>query len=85
MVTVICISSCLVRIDVASIKHYLSVIKAKQSALSARKPLVGGREPQLCSRPFGLELRPFKPCAYGDMLSNLTTAHCGLVSPDCKK
>jgi len=31
-------------VDVASVKHYLNAIKAKQSALSARKPLVGGRE-----------------------------------------
>ena len=28
--------------------------------------LVGGREPHLCIRPFGLELRPFKPLAYKD-------------------
>ena len=28
--------------------------------------LVGGREPHLCFRPFGLELRPFKPLAYRD-------------------
>jgi len=34
--------------------------------LNAQKPLVGNRERYLCSRPFGLELRPFKPGAYGD-------------------
>ena len=34
--------------------------------MNARKPLVGNRERYLCSRPFGLELRPFKPGAYGD-------------------
>jgi len=27
---------------------------------------VGGREPHLSSRPFGLELRPFRPRAYSD-------------------
>ena len=48
------------------LKHYLNAIKAKQSALNARKLLVGGREPHLCSRPFGLELRPFKPRACRD-------------------
>ena len=53
-------------IDVASVKHYLNAKKAKQSALNARKPLVGGREPHLCFRPFGLELRPFKPRACRD-------------------
>jgi len=37
----------MVWIDVASVKHYLNAIKAKQSALNARKPLVGGREPHL--------------------------------------
>ena len=63
---VICICPCLVWIDVASVKHYLNTIKAKQSALNARKPLIGGREPHLCSRPLGLELRPFKPLAYRD-------------------
>ena len=56
----------LVWIDVASVKHYLNVIKAKESALNARKPLVGGREPHLCSRPFGLELLPSKPRARRD-------------------
>ena len=50
---------CLVWIDVASLKHYLNAIKAKQSALNARKPMVGGREPHLCSRPF-------RPRAYRD-------------------
>ena len=39
----------LVWTDVASIKHYLNAIKAKQSALNARKPLVGGQEPHLLS------------------------------------
>jgi len=63
---VICICPCLVWIDAVSVKHYLNAIKAKQSALSARKPLVGGRELHLCSRPFGLELRPFRPRAYMD-------------------
>jgi len=63
---VICICTCLVWIDVASVKLYLNAIKAKQSALNARKSLVGGREPHLCSRPFGLEFRPFKPRAYRD-------------------
>jgi len=63
---VICICPCLVWIDVASVKHYLNAIKAKQSALNARKPQVGGREPHLCSRPFGLELRSVKPCACRD-------------------
>jgi len=53
-------------IDAVSVKHYLNAIKAKQSALSARKPLVGGRETNLCSRPFGLELLPFKRRAYMD-------------------
>jgi len=53
-------------LQVASVKHYLNAIKAKQSALNARKPLVGGREPHLCSRLFRLELRPFKPRAYRD-------------------
>ena len=33
---VICICPCLVWIDVASVKHYLNAIKAKQSALNAR-------------------------------------------------
>jgi len=50
---------CLVWIDVASLKHYLNAIKAKQSALNARKPMVGGREPHLCSRSF-------RPRAYRD-------------------
>ena len=50
---------CLVWIDVASVKHYLNAIKAKQSALNARKPLVGGREPHFCSQPF-------RPRAYRD-------------------
>jgi len=63
---VICICPCLVWIDVASVKHYLNAIKAKQSALNARKLLVGGREPHLCSRPFRLELRPFRTGAYRD-------------------
>jgi len=58
-----CVCSRLVWIGVASVKRYLN---AKQSALNARKPLVGGREPHLCSWPFGLELRPFKPRAYRD-------------------
>ena len=31
---VICICQCLVWIDVASVKHYLNAIKAKQSALT---------------------------------------------------
>jgi len=48
------------------IRHYLNAIEAKQSALNARKPLVGGRERHLCSRPFGLELRPLRPRAYID-------------------
>jgi len=48
------------------LKHYLNANKAKQSALNARKPLVGGWEPHLCSQPFGLELRPFKPRVYRD-------------------
>ena len=61
---VICICPCLVWIDVASVKHYLNAIIAIQSALNARKPLVGGREPHLCSLPFGLEIRPFRPRAY---------------------
>ena len=55
----------------------LNATKAKQSALNARKSLVSGRKPHLCSRPFGLELRPFKPRAYIGiqhlLLSNLTT------------
>jgi len=40
--------------DVASVKHYLKAIKAKQSALNARKRLVGGQEPHFCSRPVKL-------------------------------
>ena len=56
----------MVWIDVASVKHYLNATKAKQSALNARKPQVGGREPHLCSRPFELELQPFKPRAHRD-------------------
>jgi len=58
-------------IDVASVKHYLNAIKAKQSALNARKPLVGGREPRLCSQPFGLELIGIHHL----LPSDLTSAH----------
>jgi len=75
---VICICPRLVRIYVASIKHYLNTIKAKQSALNARKPLVGGREPHLCSRLFGFELWPFNLAPVGIhhlVLSNLTAVH----------
>ena len=57
---------CLVWIDVASVKHYLNAIKAKQGALNARKILIGCRQPHLCFRPFGFQLRPFKPRAYRD-------------------
>jgi len=67
-----------VHIDVASDKHYLNAIKAKQSALNARKPLVGGREPHLCSRLFGFELWPFNLAPVGIhhlVLSNLTAVH----------
>jgi len=49
----------------------------KKSASNAWKPLVDSREDHLCSRPFGLELRPFKPrtCrVHYLLLSNLTTA-----------
>jgi len=50
-----------------SIKHYINAIRTKPSTLNARKPLVGGREPHLCSQPFGLELRPFRPRACRDL------------------
>jgi len=49
------ICPCLVWIDVASVKHYLNAIKAKQTALNARKRLVGGREPHLRARASALE------------------------------
>jgi len=55
---VICICPRLVWIDVASVKHYLNAIKAKQSALNARKPQVGGREPHICSLFSALWARP---------------------------
>ena len=51
--------SSLVWIDVARVQLYLNT---KQSALNVRKPL----EPHLCSWPFGLVLRPFRPRAYRD-------------------
>ena len=44
---VICICPCLVWIDGASVKHYLNVIKAKQSALDSRKLLASSREAHL--------------------------------------
>ena len=60
--------------------------ESQTNASNARKPLVGGREPHLCSRPFGLELRPFKPRAYRDsppLLSNLTTGRASRTRPHC--
>jgi len=60
---------CLVWIDVASLKHYLNAIKAKQGALNARKPMVGGREPTSALGPSGLALIGIQHL----LLSNLTT------------
>jgi len=64
-------------IDVASIKHYLNAIKAKQSALNARKPLVGGRTPTSALGPSGSNFGPsgLAPIGIHHLFpSNLTTA-----------
>ena len=40
--------------------------KSQTECLECSKTPGRGREPHLCSRPFGLYLRPFKPRAYRD-------------------
>jgi len=81
---VVFICPCLVWIDVASVKYYLNVIKAKQSALNARKPLVGGREPTSALGPLGSSFGPSSLAPVGIhhlLLSNLTTELACMTGP----
>jgi len=60
---------CLVWIDVASVKHYLNAIKAKQSALNAENPWSAVGNPTSALGPSGLALIGIQHL----LLSNLTT------------
>ena len=68
---------CLVWIDVASVKHYLNAIKAKQGALNARKLLIGCRQPTSAFGHSGSSFGPSNLAPIGIrllLLNNLTTA-----------